>query len=39
MIWVRIVDQPFIGLFKVNEGVKLNSATDCDFMDKSFMAS
>ena len=37
-MWAGIVDQTFTGLFQVNEGVKLNSANYCDFMDKIFFA-
>ena len=38
IIWGVIVDQTIIGLFEVDEGVKLNSANNCDFMDKTFFA-
>ena len=36
MIWTGIVDQIIIGPFKVDEGVKLDSANYCDFMAKTF---
>ena len=38
MVWAGIVDQTIIGSFKVNEGVKLDSANYCDFRDKSCFA-
>lgn len=38
MIWVEIVDQSIIGPFKVDEAVKLNSASYCDFMNKTFFS-
>ena len=38
MIWAGIVDQTIIRPFKFDEGVKLNSANYCDFMDKTFFA-
>ena len=33
-----IVGQTIVGPFNVYEGVKLNSANYCDFMDKTFFA-
>ena len=33
--WAGIVEHVIIGQFKVNEGVKLNSLNNCDFMDKT----
>ena len=33
-----IVDQTIIGPFKIDEGVWLDSANYCDFMDKTFFA-
>ena len=35
MIWARIIDQTIIGPFKADGGVKLNSDSYCDFIDKS----
>ena len=38
MIWAGIIDQTNIEPFKVNKGVKLNSANYRNFMDKTFFA-
>ena len=35
MIWTEIVDKTIIAPFKVDAGVKLNSANYCDFLDKN----
>ena len=35
MIWAGNVDQTIIEPFKVNEGVKMNNANYCNFMDKT----
>ena len=35
MICAAIVDRTIIGPFKVNEGVKLNSASYCQFLEKT----
>ena len=37
MVWAGIVDQTINRLFKVDEGVKLNSANYCDFMKTLFV--
>ena len=37
MIWAGVFNQTISGLFKVNEGVKLNSANYCNFIDKTFL--
>ena len=34
MMIVGFVDQTIIGLFKVNEEVKLNTGNSCDFMER-----
>ena len=36
MIWTLTAEETIIGRFKVDEGVKLNSANYCDFTDNSF---
>ena len=36
MIWAGIVDRTIIGPFRVDEGVKLNSASYCEFLEKTF---
>ncbi len=38
MIWAGIVDQTIVGLSKIDEGVKLNYANYCNFIDKNFFA-
>ena len=38
IIWAGIVDETIIRPFKVDEGVKLNSANCCDFMDKTIFS-
>ena len=36
MIWSGIVNQTIIGLFQVDEGVKLNNTNYCGFVNKTF---
>ena len=36
MLLAEIVNQTIIGPLKDNEGVKLNSVIDCEFMNKIF---
>ena len=38
MTWAGIINQTIIRPFKVDEGLKLNSVNNCDFMDKIFFA-
>ena len=37
MIWAGIVDRTIIEPFKVDEGVKLTSASCCEFLEKTFI--
>ena len=36
MKWAGIVDRTIIGPLKIDEGVKLNSASYCEFLEKTF---
>ena len=36
MIWAGIVDRTIIGPFKIDEGVKINSASYCAFLEMTF---
>ena len=36
MIWTGIFNQAIIGSLNINEGAKLNSINNCDFMNKTF---
>ena len=37
VIWAGMVDRTIIGPFRVDEGVKLNSASYCEFLEKTFI--
>ena len=37
IIWVEIVNNTIIGPFKIDEEVKLNRSSYCDFIDKTLL--